>query len=146
MELSKEKEDKTVDTPEAAEKENKEKVDFKVVFNKKKFDITFGLDDTVGALKVHLADIINVPNTMQKVMIKGLAKDEMTLKKLGVTKGSKIMVIGSTLNDVLEVPKKPTTQQLKDEETKAAQKESLCEQKLHKKVLEKGPPDDVMPG
>ena len=27
----------------------------------------------------------------------------MTLKKLGVTKGSKIMVVGSTLNDVLEV-------------------------------------------
>ena len=27
----------------------------------------------------------------------------MTLKKLGVAKGSKIMVVGSTLNDVLEV-------------------------------------------
>lgn len=30
-----------------AEKENKEKVDFKVVFNKKKFDVTFDLDDTI---------------------------------------------------------------------------------------------------
>jgi len=123
-----------------------DKIDFKVVFNKKKFDVSFGSEETVGALKARLQDIIGVPSTMQKVMIKGLAKDEMTLKKLGVTKGSKIMVVGSTLNDVLEVTKKPTTQQLKDEETKAAQKESLCEQKLHKKVLEKGPPDDVMPG
>ena len=90
-----------------------EKVDFKVVYNKKKYDIVFGLDDTVGALKVHLANIIDVPSTMQKIMIKGLAKDEMTLRKLGVVKGSKVMVVGSTLNDVLEVAKKPTVQQMK---------------------------------
>ena len=40
-------------------------------------------------------------------MIKGLAKDEMTLKKLGITKGSKVMVIGSSLNDVLQVSTTP---------------------------------------
>merc|ERR1712083_902613 len=123
-----------------------EKVDFKVVYNKKKYDITFGLDDTVGALKVHLANIIDVPNTMQKVMIKGLAKDEMSLKQVGVVKGSKVMVVGSTLNDVLEVAKKPSAQQLKEEEKKEAQKESLSQQKMHKKILEKGVPEDAMPG
>jgi hypothetical protein len=123
-----------------------EKIEFKVVYNKKKYDIAFGSEETVGALKAHLQDVIGVPSTMQKVMIKGLAKDEMTLKKLGVTKGSKIMVVGSTLNDVLEVTKKPTPSQLKEEEVKETQKESLCQQKQHKKVLEKGPPDDVMPG
>jgi len=146
MELTKEKEDKTVDTPEAAEKENKEKVDFKVVFNKKKFDVTFDLDDTIGALKVHLADIIDVPNTMQKVMIKGLAKDEMTLRQVGVIKGSKVMVVGSTITDILEVNKKPSAQQLKDEAQAEAAKESWSEQKLHKKVLDKGKPEDAMAG
>lgn len=40
---------------------------------------------------------------MQKVMIKGLAKDEKTLKELGVTKGSKVMVVGSKLDDVVNV-------------------------------------------
>ena len=40
-------------------------------------------------------------------MIKCLAKDEMTLKKLGVTKGSKVMVVGSSLNDVLQVSTTP---------------------------------------
>jgi hypothetical protein len=125
-----------------------EKVDFKVVFNKKKYDIVFGLDDTVGALKVHLADIISVPSTMMKIMIKGLAKDEMTLRKVGVIKGSKVMVIGSTLNDVLEVAKKPTVQQLKaaEAEETAAAKESLSEQKVHKKVLDRGKPEDAMSG
>ena len=123
-----------------------EKVDFKVVFNKKKYDVTFGMDDTVGALKVHLAEIISVPSTMQKIMIKGLAKDEMTLRKLGVVKGSKVMVVGSTLNDVLEVAKKPTVQQLKAAEVEEQAKEALSEQKQHKKVLDRGKPEDAMPG
>jgi len=100
----------------------------------------------VGALKVHLQDIISVPSTMQKIMIKGLAKDEMTLRKLGVIKGSKVMVIGSTLNAVLEVAKKPTPQQMKEAEKESEKKESWCQQKLHKKVLERGKPEDAMPG
>ena len=143
MELS--SEEKPLDSS-AAEKENKEKVDFKVVFNKKKFDVSFDMDDTIGALKVHLADIINVPNTMQKVMIKGLAKDEMTLRQVGVTNGSKVMVVGSTITDILEVNKKPTVQQLKEEAQAEAAKEAWSEQKLHKKVLDKGKPEDIMPG
>ena len=85
--------------------EGSEKVDIKVVFNKKKYEISFGLDDTIGALKVHLADIINVPNTMQKVMFKGLAKDEMSLRQVGVVKVSKVMVVGSTLSDLMEMAK-----------------------------------------
>lgn len=40
---------------------------------------------------------------MQKVMIKGLAKDEKTLRELGVVKGAKVMVVGSKLDDVLAV-------------------------------------------
>ena len=40
---------------------------------------------------------------MQKVMVKGLAKDEKSLKESGVTAGSKVMVVGSTLTDVLAV-------------------------------------------
>ena len=31
----------------------------------------------------------------------------MTLKRLGVTKGSKVMVVGSSLNDVLQVSTTP---------------------------------------
>ena len=46
---------------------------------------------------------IGVPQSLQKVMIKGLAKDDRTLKDLGVVKGAKIMVVGSKLNDVLAV-------------------------------------------
>jgi len=136
-------------TPKANEDDkvnDMEMVEFKIVFNKKKYDISFGLDDTVGALKVHLQDIISVPSTMQKIMIKGLAKDEMSLRKLGVVKGSKVMVIGSTLNDVLEVAKKPTPQQIRELEKEEKKTESWSQMKIHKKVLERGKPEDAMVG
>lgn len=139
-----EEKEKSEGCPESSK--TSEMLELKIVFNKKKYDITFDVEETVGALKSHLQDIIGVPSTMQKIMIKGLAKDEMTLKKLGVVKGSKIMVVGSTLNDVLEVAKKPTAQQLKEEEKKEAMKESWSQQKIHKKLLEKGVPEDAMPG
>lgn len=36
----------------------KESVDFKVIYNKNKYDVNFLLDSTVGQLKQHLQDII----------------------------------------------------------------------------------------
>lgn len=38
-------------------------------------------------LKHYLQNIISVPEAMQKVMFKGLAKDNQTLKSLGIVKG-----------------------------------------------------------
>uniref|UniRef100_G1N460 UBFD1 PH-like C-terminal domain-containing protein n=1 Tax=Meleagris gallopavo TaxID=9103 RepID=G1N460_MELGA len=81
---------------------------------------------------------------MQKVMFKGLLPEEKTLREIKVTNGAKIMVVGSTINDVLAVntPKDAAQQEGKVEESK---KEPLCRQKQHRKVLDKGKPDDVMP-
>jgi len=74
---------------------------FKVIFNKQKYDISFDLYATVAQLKEHLHSVIGVPKEMQKVMVKGLAKDDKSLKECGITSGSKVMVIGSTFDDVL---------------------------------------------
>lgn len=40
---------------------------------------------------------------MQKLMYKGLLQDKETLESSGITRGAKIMLVGSTLNDVLAV-------------------------------------------
>lgn len=66
---------------------------------------------------------------MQKVMFKGLLPEEKTLREIKVTKGAKIMVVGSTINDVLAVntPKEAAQQEVKAEENK---KEPLCRQKV----------------
>jgi len=122
-------------------------IDFKVIYNKKKYDVSLPPDTDIGALKTHLQPIISIPPAMMKVMIKGLAKDEMTLKRLGVTKGSKVMIIGSSLNDVLSVSTTPkdTPKDLSTPKDTSSSSET-CKQKQHKKVLDKGKPEDVMPG
>ena len=87
---------------------------------------------------------------MMKVMIKGLAKDEMTLRKLGVTKGSKIMVVGSSLNDVLKVSAKDAAgaagPSASADDPDKDEKVTTCKLKQHKKVLDQGKPDDAMVG
>lgn len=59
--------------------------------------------------------------------------------------GAKVMIVGSKLDDVLAVSI-PTKQELNDEAVSSASKEPLSQQKIHRKVLDKGIPEDVMPG
>ncbi|XP_072757380.1 ubiquitin domain-containing protein UBFD1 isoform X1 [Anoplolepis gracilipes] len=122
-----------------------ENINFTVIYNKQKISVNFALDGTVAELKTHLQKIISVPQAMQKVMFKGLAKDEQTLRNLGITKGAKVMIVGSKLDDVLAVSI-PTKQDLIDEAVSSVNKEPLSQQKVHRKVLDKGIPEDVMPG
>lgn len=128
--------------------EEKEMVDFKVVFNKQTHSVRFALDETVESLKRHLESLINVPVAMQKIMFKGRMTDEATLRDHKLVNGSKIMVVGSTVNDIMAVNEpaaKAKTESSKVEAT--ASKDPLCKQKVHKTVLDKyGKPDDVMPG
>lgn len=55
------------------------------------------------------------------------------------------MIVGSKLDDVLAVSI-PTKQDLIDEAVSSVSKEPLSQQKAHRKVLDKGIPEDVMPG
>merc|ERR1712156_1339881 len=112
-----------------------DKVEFKVIFNKKKYDVAFAEKATIGELKSHLQPLIGIPPAMMKVMIKGLAKDEMTLNKLGVVKGSKVMVIGSSLNDVLQVSSTPKDTPKDLSTPKETSSSETCKQKQHKKIL-----------
>ncbi|XP_025026076.1 ubiquitin domain-containing protein UBFD1 isoform X2 [Python bivittatus] len=122
----------------------KELVELKIIWNKNKYDLKFPLDSTGADLKLKIHSLTGLPPAMQKVMFKGLLPEEKTLREIKVISGAKIMVVGSTINDVLAVntPKDATQQEVKSEETK---KEPLCRQKQHRKVLDKGKPEDVMP-
>ncbi|XP_043199260.1 ubiquitin domain-containing protein UBFD1-like [Amphibalanus amphitrite] len=83
-------------------------VTLNIVYKKQKLQVQAALDGTVETLKKQLHPLIEVPPSMQKVMIRGLARDDKTLRQLGVTSGAKVMVVGSTLNDVLSVAKPDT--------------------------------------
>jgi len=125
-------------------------VDFKVIYNKKKYDVSLPLDTDIGSLKTHLQPIIEIPPAMMKVMIKGLAKDNDTLAQLGVNKGSKIMVVGSSLDDVYKVSTKPKNEPNKEAGASGGGEDGGASEsqktKQHKKVLEKGKPEDAMAG
>ena len=42
-------------------------IDFKVIYNKKKYDVSLSPDMDIGALKTHLQPIIDIPPAMMKV-------------------------------------------------------------------------------
>lgn len=80
-------------------------------------------------MKTIFLALLGLPPAMQKVMYKGLLPEDKTLREIKVTNGAKIMVVGSTINDVLAVntPKEVIQQEVKAEENK---KEPLCRQKV----------------
>ncbi|KAL7379266.1 hypothetical protein ABVT39_025191 [Epinephelus coioides] len=123
---------------------DQETVDLKIIWNKNKYDLKIPVDNTGAKLKERIHSLTGLPPAMQKVMYKGLLPEDKTLREIKITNGAKIMVVGSTINDVLAVntPKEVIQQEVKAEENK---KEPLCRQKQHRKVLDKGKPDDIMP-
>ncbi|KAJ7382596.1 Ubiquitin domain-containing protein ubfd1 [Desmophyllum pertusum] len=149
----KSKEDFSVEEKEKDETEeeqatsSRESASFRVVWNKKNYEVTFPVDETADSLKQHIENLTGLPVSMQKLMYKGLVKDgSKTLRELHVTNGVKMMVVGSTINDVMKVTPPPPGALKEEKTTSAASKDPLCKQKMHKKVLDKGKPDDVMPG
>ncbi|XP_041813392.1 ubiquitin domain-containing protein UBFD1 isoform X2 [Chelmon rostratus] len=124
--------------------DKQEMVDLKIIWNKNKYDLKIPVDNTGAKLKESIYSLTGLPPAMQKVMYKGLLPEDKTLREIKITNGAKIMVVGSTINDVLAVntPKEVIQQEVKAEENK---KEPLCRQKQHRKVLDKGKPDDIMP-
>ncbi|XP_060535848.1 ubiquitin domain-containing protein UBFD1-like isoform X1 [Cylas formicarius] len=122
-----------------------ETIDIKVIYNKKKYDVSAPSDSSISEFKKQLQGLLGVPDSMQKLMYKGLLQDTQTIAGSGIVKGSKVMLVGSTLNDILAVSS-VTKQDVAELEKASSAKEPLCKQKIHRKVLDKGLPEDVMPG
>ncbi|XP_065066421.1 ubiquitin domain-containing protein UBFD1-like isoform X1 [Rhopilema esculentum] len=129
--------------------ENLETIDFRIIWNKQNFRVKFAADRKIEDLKDHITELTGIPTSMQKLMYKGLIKNEhLTLKELNICSGAKLMLVGSTLKDVLNVnlPSKETPKQTEVTQSASQGNESFSNKKEHRKVLDKGKPDDVMPG
>ncbi|CAK9290473.1 unnamed protein product [Gordionus sp. m RMFG-2023] len=135
-----------------ADPETEKIITIKILFKKEKYDIPMKLSATIKDLKEEVNKKTGLHTTLQKIMFKGLTKDEQTLKDLNAVEGSKFMVIGSTLNDIMSIrpPDKILNSALGalDDSLDPSKSDShlLCKQKLHMKVLDKGKPDDTMVG
>lgn len=72
-------------------------VRFTVTYNKQPVEVSFDSLDaaTVGDLKRRLAELTGVPIENQKLMLKGMLKDDSkTLAQVGVKEGAKVMMVG----------------------------------------------------
>lgn len=58
-------------------------------------------------LKAHLERICGVQQSAQKLIVKGMARDNMTLRMTGLVKGGKVMLVGSKMDDILAVKSAP---------------------------------------
>jgi len=124
-----------------------EKVSFTVSFKKQVIPVEFGIDQTIGELRQEIARLTEVPAALQKLMLKGLLKNDAdTLRNSGFKSGAKVMLIGSTIQDVLNTaaPEKSITEAAAS--TPMSEKETMSDKVQHKKILDKGKPDDIMPG
>ena len=55
-------------------------IDVKVVWNKNKYDVVVRPEETVLDLKTKMEELTQLPPAMQKIMFKGLCKDDRTMK------------------------------------------------------------------
>jgi hypothetical protein len=126
--------------------EPSDNIDFKIVYNKQNYNVSFSLSASILSLKQHIETLTGVPHSMQKLVYKGKPDDVKTLGECGLVKGAKVMVIGSTLTDVFAVaaPSGVTSTSKGETVAVAETKEPLSRGKLHKKIIDKGVPADAM--
>jgi len=136
----------TTDLGEKKDEDNPNNVTFKIVFNKQKFDVTWDKTKTISSLKSYIHPLTEVPPSMQKLMFKGLLKDAQTLTEAKITSGTKVMLVGSKLTDVISANAKAESSSTATEsESGSSKKDHLSKQKPHSKVIEQGIPEDAMP-
>ena len=118
-----------------------------MAWKKEVFEVTFGAEQKVAKLKEHIQTLTGtnecsfkpplqqhewrvhgpicyvfysgIPPAMMKLMYKGLLKNESTLQEAKITNGIKMMVVGSTVNDVLTIqpPNPKVLREKKPEQT-----------------------------
>lgn len=125
-----------------------ETVAFRLQYGHGSTEMVRPVASTIGDLKAEIADLHGIPKEMQKLMFKGLLKeDDRTLGELNIKNGAKVMLVGSSPKDLLSVANHTgsgggNTLQW-DEKVKEI---PISLQNKHRKVLEKGAPEGALPG
>jgi len=97
----------------------------------------------------HACDAVGVPNDARmKLLFKGQLKDGQTLREAGLTNGSKVMVLGSTVAEMRSVQEAAASSAPESTDQGAGQstEPSWSEQPQHKKIIDKGRPKNAWPG
>eukprot|EP00879_Flechtneria_rotunda_P006871 GHRR01007216.1.p1 GENE.GHRR01007216.1~~GHRR01007216.1.p1 ORF type:complete len:295 (+),score=86.84 GHRR01007216.1:1136-2020(+) len=125
-------------------------ITFKVQYGKNSADLKRPASSTVGDLKAEVEKTLSIPPSMQKLMYKGLLKNDTdTLEKVGIRNGAKVLLIGSSQADIAAAKPEAATAGADGSKLNwdaPKQDEDICKQTQHAKVIAKGPPEDALPG
>lgn len=124
----------------------KTSIPIKVTYKRNVLELSVSPDDTVEVIKKSLESLTDVPVKMQKLMYKGIASNEKTIRQLGVPPNSKFLLIGSTQSDVQSVSRKPSSKELREPQVVEKKAQPLSERRPHSKILGYGVPADAYPG
>eukprot|EP00742_Colponemidia_sp_Colp-10_P002738 GILJ01002928.1.p1 GENE.GILJ01002928.1~~GILJ01002928.1.p1 ORF type:complete len:266 (-),score=31.88 GILJ01002928.1:200-895(-) len=120
---------------------------FKVTFSKNAYDVEMEPSKTVGDLKQYLEEVTKVPVLGQKLMYKGQLKDDArTLQDVGIKNDSKIMLVGTTIEQMIAATSLPVPPPPPDVPVETAAIDPLALQTQHKKIIDKGVPEDAEMG
>lgn len=101
---------------------------------------------TVGDLKIDIERETGVPVDKQKLIFKGQLKDGSTLREAGLKSNSKLMILGTRPVDSKIIQESTPKGGLVDDFNATSTPERWCDMAKHKKILEKGRPDDGWSG
>uniref|UniRef100_A0A6B2LI95 Ubiquitin-like domain-containing protein n=1 Tax=Arcella intermedia TaxID=1963864 RepID=A0A6B2LI95_9EUKA len=94
---------------------------------------------TLHQFRVILEEKTGIPPQQQKLMFKGtMNQEDKTLKDLQIVNKSKIMLIGTKVEETKKIAPETAALQTNFEDKK--EEENVLEQPASKKVIEKGPP------
>ncbi|CAG7786541.1 unnamed protein product [Allacma fusca] len=121
-------------------------VELKVIFNKQPLPIRIALNKTIGNLKKMVESLTGVSPALQKVVVRGIPSDDTALSTLGLSQGSKVLVIGTKLDEVLKMSKPVVTDLKEKEEAKKKADQNWSQLPQHRKIIDKGVPENAMGG
>lgn len=108
-------------------------VKFSLNFKKQNYSLEFGDEETIGNLRQLIAKTTGVEAGLQKIMFKGLLKDDSkTMKEVGIVDGSKVMLIGSTIAEVMATNSTTVASQKIEEKNEQQSSEPLSDQLVSK--------------
>eukprot|EP01120_Amphizonella_sp_Union-15-10_P002980 TRINITY_DN1327_c0_g2_i1.p1 TRINITY_DN1327_c0_g2~~TRINITY_DN1327_c0_g2_i1.p1 ORF type:complete len:146 (+),score=19.83 TRINITY_DN1327_c0_g2_i1:86-523(+) len=114
-------------------------------YSHKTFTIETTQEATLGELRQLLHKQTEVAPALQKIMFKGkaLSNDSTKLTEFKLRNKEKLLLVGSSIQEVLKVAEQSeqTTETSKDDE-----KVYLSDLPQHKKIIEKGVPEEAIKG
>lgn len=138
--------------------EESDKLTVIVRHNKKEYNISAPLDQTVGDFKEEVHKQTKIPPSVQKYVFQGkVPKDANAkirnngelIKNLNLKNGTKVMLVGAPIDKLLNLKSSDTSSdssQSKKKEEESPVPLKLSQLKEHSKVVEKGVPPGAEPG